>query len=535
MIDQAALTRWRADPISFIETVLIDPESGGAFVLLPAERDFLTHAFRVGDDGRLLSPELIYSAPKKSGKTTMAALVVITVVLLYGGAYPEAIVAANSFEQTTARVFAVVRRIIENSPLLRREAKLTEAKITLAGATITAIPSDYASAAGSNQNIAVFDELWAFDSERSRRLFDELVAVPTRKIACRLTTTYAGFTGESVLLEELYRRGMAQPEIAPNLRGGDGILMAWHHQPVAPWQSPDWPDQMRRSLRPNQYLRLIENRFVTTEGDFVPLSAWDACVDPNIGHAVNNPLLPIYVGIDASVKHDSTAVVAVSFDKAAQQVRLITHRVFQPAPDAPLNFEQTIEATVRELAKRFSLRQCLFDPYQMQATSQRLIGAGIPMQEFAQSSPNLTAASQNLYDLILGGSLRCYPDASMRLALTRCIAIKSPRGWRIVKEKTSHKIDVIVALAMASYAAVQGANDPAHSFDSSYAAWDPNFLTATPILTPPPTLLVSNGPQGCTPTSPASTMANPMNNQTHLGGDIYLCAAVLARIRKAAP
>ena len=37
------------------------------------------------------------------------------------------------------------------------------------GAVITAIPNNYASAAGSNQVVATFDELWAYDSERSRR------------------------------------------------------------------------------------------------------------------------------------------------------------------------------------------------------------------------------------------------------------------------------------------------------------------------------------------------------------------------------
>ena len=68
-----------------------------------------------------------------------------------------------------------------------------------AGQSITAIPSNFATAAGGNQNISVFDELWAFTSERSRRLWDELVPPPTRQIACRLTTTYAGYEGESLL------------------------------------------------------------------------------------------------------------------------------------------------------------------------------------------------------------------------------------------------------------------------------------------------------------------------------------------------
>ena len=60
--------RWRSFPIEFIEEALIDPETGLPFVLLPAERDFLTHAFKLDANGRMLYPELIYSAPKKSAR-----------------------------------------------------------------------------------------------------------------------------------------------------------------------------------------------------------------------------------------------------------------------------------------------------------------------------------------------------------------------------------------------------------------------------------------------------------------------------------
>jgi hypothetical protein len=44
----------------------------------------------------------------------------------------------------------------------------------------------------------------------------------------------------------------------------------------------------------------------------------------------------------------------------------------------------------------------------------------------------------------------------------RAIAVETPRGWRIAKEKQSHKIDVVVALGMAALGAVQGgiANQP---------------------------------------------------------------------------
>ena len=67
---------------------------------------------------------------------------------------------------------------------------------------------------------------------------------------------------------------------------------------------------------------------------------------------------------------------------------------------------------------------------------------------------NLTAASQNLYELIKSGGISVYPDDDVRLAVQRAVAVEATRGWHIAKEKTSHKIDIVVALSMAAYAAV---------------------------------------------------------------------------------
>src|SRR5207248_616844 len=96
------------------------------------------------------------------------------------------------------------------------------------------------------------------------------------------------------------------------------------------------------------------------------------------------------------------------------------------------------------------------DPYQMMASSQRLAAHGLPIEEYPQTSDRLTAASQQLYELIEGRSLVAYPSEALRLAISRCIAVETARGWRITKEKQSHKIDVVIALAMACHAAVQG-------------------------------------------------------------------------------
>jgi hypothetical protein len=94
--------RWRSDPVNFIETTLHDPETGKPFKLLPAERDFLAHAFRLDANGRLLYQEPVFAAIKKSGKTGFAALFMLTMLLLFGGRFAEGYAIANASSKRRA-------------------------------------------------------------------------------------------------------------------------------------------------------------------------------------------------------------------------------------------------------------------------------------------------------------------------------------------------------------------------------------------------------------------------------------------------
>ena len=130
------------------------------------------------------------------------------------------------------------------------------------------------------------------------------------------------------------------------------------------WQTEVWLAEMRRSLRRNQNLRMIENRWVTTESSFVEMAWFDACVDPDARPLVIDRTMPVWIGVDASVKRDSTAIVAVAWDSRANKVRLVSHRVFQPSAGDPLDFEATIERTVRDLCARFHVRDVRARPSQ---------------------------------------------------------------------------------------------------------------------------------------------------------------------------
>jgi phage terminase large subunit-like protein len=173
----------------------------------------------------------------------------------------------------------------------------------------------------------------------------------------------------------------------------------------------------------------------------------------------------VWVGVDASVKRDSTALAAVNFDKKTQCVRLVAHKVFTPSPGDPIDFEATVEQTLLDWSKRYRMRKVWFDPFQMVSVAQRLAKARIKIEEYPQTVPNLTAATSNLFDLIQARQLVLYPDAAMRLAISRAIIVESSRGWRLDKLKQSHKIDVVVALSMACLAAVRGQSE--HDYDLS--------------------------------------------------------------------
>ena len=54
----------------------------------------------------------------------------LTTTLVFGGRFAEAYAIANDLEQAQGRVFQAIKRIVEKSPHLRREAKIVPNKIT---------------------------------------------------------------------------------------------------------------------------------------------------------------------------------------------------------------------------------------------------------------------------------------------------------------------------------------------------------------------------------------------------------------------
>jgi phage terminase large subunit-like protein len=445
---QPSATRYAKDPAAFIDDFIPRNEKGQPWRLSAYQRTVLALAFAVAPLRILL-----WSEPKKSGKTFVNA----ALGLWWGFTRPntEIIVVANDLEQSVGRVFKTMADLIKHNPALKASATVRASSIVLTnGTVITAIASEYRGAAGSRHSLKIDDEIWGCVSEASQRLFEELTPPPTEPDAWVLIGTYAGFIGESHLLERLYQRGMAGERVHEDLelyRDGD-LFMFWSHTARQPWQTESYYAEQRRTLRPNAYARLHENRWVTGTEQFITEALWDGCVDPDATPLLPRKDCPLYVGVDASTKHDSTAVVAVT--READRFRVALHKIWRPSPDTPLDLEATVEAFLRELCLNYHVEEIRCDPFQLHRSIMTLQKARLPIAEFPQTVSNTTRMGQVLFDALNGRNLVLYPSAELRTQALSTIALESARGWRVAKEKTTKKIDAIVALAMACVSAI---------------------------------------------------------------------------------
>ncbi len=497
------------DPPAWMQHFLINYESGDPFVLYPAQETFLREAFSPDPETlKLKYDTVIFAAPKKSGKTALAAMCLLYVVGVLGGERAEGYIVSNSREQASDRVFADCCSILKASPQLSGFANVTNDAIEFPATNsfIKTVTTEASSAAGSRPTIVVGDEIWGFSSTRSVRLWDELAPTPTALVSVRLIVTYAGYTGESELLEKYYRRIFAEDgtlnpgvvQIATDLYAQGRTLVYWTHEMRAPWQTPEWVETMRREYSPNQFARIMENRWVNSESSFIEATSYDRCVDRQLRPAQANKGMRVWVGLDASLRRDSTAIVAVALDTAPEaetasllrtfrerevlanpileiaaalpwaedyvakenpvtlstlRLKLIWHRIFVPQ-GRTINFAK-IEEAILLLHRSFDLAAVAYDPTQMVAVAQGLTRFGVKMVELPATQANSMAFSSLLRDLIEQNRLRVYPADDLRQHVLAAASKESQRGWHIVKQSGAVKIDAAVALAEACHVAAR--------------------------------------------------------------------------------
>ena len=196
-----------------------------------------------------------------------------------------------------------------------------------------------------------------------------------------------------------------------------------------------------------------QNQWVSSENRFIDAEVYDACVESG-GPDLSGSL---FIGVDASVRRDSTACVCVKYDETTDNLVLADYKIWKPSPGQPINLEASVEFYLRRIYNepRARIEKILVDPYQMARSVQTLQAAGLPVEEYNQTQGNLTEATEALYSVLTTRGIRLYPADDLRTHVLNAVSIETPRGIRLSKQKTSNKIDAAVALSFAVLAAVQ--------------------------------------------------------------------------------
>lgn len=476
-----------------------DEESGGLrpIKLAPHQKRIFYDITEYDEDGRLPYTTIVYSCPKKSGKTALAGM--FGLWYAFNEYAPNEIyVMANDLEQSQGRIFRAMWKSLHANPATQHivgadhplPSRNQDMIILPNGTFIQALSNDYAGAAGSNHGLTLWSELWGFFSENSRRLWDELTPVPTRKNSIRYVETYAGFLGESELLEEIYRR-MVEDEKGNEredkriYKDGfevDGVwyntplpvyvdkesktYVYWDTEPRMPWQTEEYYAAEAKTLRPSAFIRLHRNSWVASTNQFISSEMWRECeYDPTHeiwGRAIE---LPQVLGADASTKKDKTGLISVSYDPELKLFFVRWHKLWEAEENELFDGEKIIdlEETIKKEIIRASenirqLQAVYYDPYQLHAIATDLKKRKIEMVEFPQHSLRMKADS-NLYTVISQKRLVVYPDDDLRNHVTKAKAKEYEEGKvRITKGKSMDKVDLAVALSMAVWGAEEQYN-----------------------------------------------------------------------------
>jgi len=482
---QAKLEKISESPSDWIEKYFYvpdprDPVTGaflkpGPIILAEHQRRIINEALSKNSDGTYKYTTVIYSAPKKSGKSALASAV--TLYTAYGRPNSYVYCLANDGKQSSDRIYGPIKECLRLHKHLSgpfSNENYTLGSVILNNNThIEAITVDARGEAGSQPLLTTWSEIWGYDTEGKKRLWTEMTPPPTLfGYAMRWVESYAGFVGESDILEDLYntavKKGTPHPDFLDLLNSDGsatvytneaaGIFCYWDHEPRMLWQTPQYYQQQALTLSSSEFLRIHRNQWVSSIDAFIDASMWEG-VKKNIGPVRGN--VPVVLGVDAAISNDFAAIVGVTRDPDDEEdIAIRFCYIFTPKQGGgKINISETLEPKIRELCKQYNIVCVAYDKYQIEDMAQRLRKDRIVwMYNFSQQNER-AIADKKFHDRIMnrtvwwdefGDNLNKNGDLpTLYQHVTQ--AGKKELGGKLRLEKLSNdnKIDAAVAASMA--------------------------------------------------------------------------------------
>lgn len=437
------------DPVQWIQTNFYIPELKGPMILEPYQIQALYEARKVNPDGNLKYSTVVWSDIKKSIKSCIAAAMALYVCMTTD--WGQVMIIANDLKQADSRVGYYMRRAIEMNPALSSLCKIRNYRIEFPNHSFCEnVAIDPSGEAGSNADMIVFSELWGAHEDAKEKMWTEMTLSPTKfGRSQRWVETYAGYVGESALLERLYDTGVKEGkrldsdlELFSNEPARQMTL--WNTKPRCSWQTDDYYAQEAAALSDLEFQRVHRNQWISSVDNFLPIEWWTACQRPLPELKSKQPLV---VAVDAAITNDSFGIVAVSRHGSELAVRYAN--CWYPPKGGKINYDEPRKELIR-LSKEYNVVQFAYDEFQLADMSQNLQKQGVGwFRKFSQQNER-AVADKTLYDLIR--DRRIYHSGELDLAehISNCNAeYKGESKMRLVKKSDARKIDLAVCLSMA--------------------------------------------------------------------------------------
>jgi phage terminase large subunit-like protein len=409
--------------------------------------------------------------PRGAGKTSLVAAMALYDLLL--GDEGASIVVAATDERQAGLCFGVAARMVELHDELAARVQVFQDKLVVPGrgASFQVLPAVPKRLEGLDFSLAILDEFGRME----REVYEVVVGASGK----RPTSTAIGIgtpppdPAESVLTT--IRDYVADHPDDPSTVWREHSAAGFEDHPVdcrhcwtlanpslGDFLAEDGlaaclPPRMRESsFRRARLCQLVDE----LEGEWLPPGAWAACADATRSipdHA------KVVISADGSYSRDCTAVVATTIAEP-RHVELVA---LWEAPEGSRDWRVPIlevEDAIRAAARRWQVREVVFDPFRWQRSMQVLADEGLPVSEFPQTPARMSPATQGFRDAVVNRQLTHSGDSRLARHVANCVVREDARGTRVAKQHkdSRRKIDAAVTaiMALAAAATLEPAVEP---------------------------------------------------------------------------
>ena len=440
---------------------------------------------------------------KKNGKSELAAAVALLLCCGDGEERAEVYGCAADRQQASI-VFEVAADMVRMCPALGKRVKILASQKRMVylptNSFYQVLSAEAYSKHGFNIHGVVFDEL---HTQPNRKLFDVMTkgSGDARMQPLYFLITTAGTDTQSICYETHQK--------AKDILEGRKIDQTFYPVIYGAKEDEDWtdPEVWKRSnpslgitvgidkvqaacdsarqnpAEENSFRQLRLNQWVKQSVRWMPMDKWDACTATVDAEALKGRVC--YGGLDLSSTIDVTAFVLVFPPTDEDEPFVVLPYFWIPEENLELRvrrdhvpydvwqkqgFLQTtegnvvhygfIEKFIEELGEKYNIREIAFDRWGAVQMVQNLEGMGFTVVPFGQGFKDMSPPTKELMKLTLEKKIAHNGHPVLRWMADNIFIRTDPAGnIKADKEKSTEKIDGIIALIMALDRAIRCGND----------------------------------------------------------------------------